>query len=150
MREMVLTGLLVCAALAVFAVTAWHVPRLADRPIVAITAITTRYAPEGARGVTATISVRASDPAMVHIYAWPPEQAHEVEAYLAAHDQTLGPWALGPIASTGILPPGEAPFLIEQLKAGKGGWLYAIAIEPLSQQYGARFGIARADLDFGR
>lgn len=149
MREIILTGLLACAALAVFAAAAWHVPRLADRPIVAITAITTRYAPEGARSVTATISIRASDPAMVHIYAWHPDQAREVETYLAAHDQTLGSWALGPITSTAILP-GEAPFLIEQPKAGKSGWLYAIAIEPLSQQHGARFGIARADLDFGR
>ena len=149
MREMVLTGLLACAALAVFAASVWHLPRVAERPIAAITAVSTRYAPEGARGVTATISIRASDPAMVHIYAWHPDQAHEVEAYLAAHDQTLGPWALGPIASTAILP-GEVPFLIEQPKAGKAGWLYAIAIEPLSQQHGGRFRIARADLDFGR
>lgn len=149
MREMVLAGMLACAALAVFVAAVWHVPRVADRPIAAITAITTRYAPEGARSVTAAISIRPSDSAMVHIYAWPPEQAHEVAAYLAAHDQTLGPWALGPIASVGILS-GASPFRIDEPKAGKGGWLYAIAIEPLSQQHGARFGIARADLDFGR
>lgn len=148
MREMVLTGLLVCAALAVFAVTAWHMPRLADRPIAAITAITARYAPNDARTVTATISVRASDPAMVRVYAWPPQSAHEVEAYLTAHDQTLGPWALGPIASS-VVTPG-AVRSIEIADAGHGGWLYAIAIEPLSEQHGARFGVDRADLDFGR
>lgn len=147
MREMVLTGLLACAALAVFAAAAWHVPRLADRPIAAITAITTRYAPEGARSVTATVNMRASDPAVVRIYTWPADVAGEAEAHLAAHEQLLGSWALRAVASMPVEPGASH---VSLAAPAFDGWLYAIAIEPLSQQHGGTFQFQRADLDFGR
>lgn len=96
--------------------------------------------------VEASLTLSASDPAMVRLYAWPSDQAGQVEAEISMNDGRLGRWALGPIVSLGVQSGADQP--IELRASARKGWLYAVAIEPVSMANGAAFSVRSAVIRF--
>lgn len=113
-------------------------------PIKEITAVA--HARATGHAVEASLTLSSSDPAMVRLYAWPSDQAGQVEAAIAQEEGRLGRWALGPIVSLGVQSGADQP--IELRTRASKGWLYAVAIEPLSVARGAEFSVRSAVIRF--
>ncbi|MBB3858870.1 hypothetical protein GGQ88_000110 [Novosphingobium hassiacum] len=120
----------------------------APMPISGVTSVAEAFTPSDANTLRVTVTVGSSDPAIVRLYGWTPEQANQVRAYAADNGGALGRWALGPIASKPIMagPPG----VVELAAPARAGWFYAAAIEPLSAQNGGTFDVPRVSMSFGR
>lgn len=120
----------------------------APTQISAVTSVAEAIAPSDAKMLRVTMTLRASDPAMVRVYGWTPEHADQVRAYLAQNGGALGRWAMGPIASKPVL---AGPQVVVELAApARAGWFYATAIEPLSAQSGGMFGVQHVSMNFGK
>lgn len=120
----------------------------APMPMSEITSVAEAFAPSDAKALRVTVTVGASDPAMVRVYGWTPEQADQVRAYMAQNNGALGRWAMGPIASKPIMAGPQG--VVELAATARAGWFYAAAIEPLSTQNGGTFGVPRVSMSFGR
>jgi hypothetical protein len=120
----------------------------APMPIGEITSIAEAFAPSDAKSLRVTVTVGASDPAMVRVYRWTPEQADQVRAYMAQNGGALGRWAMGPIASQPVMAGPQG--VVELAAQARAGWFYATAIEPLSAQNGGTFDVPHASMNFGK
>lgn len=114
----------------------------------AVTSVAEAFAPTDAKTLRVSMTVGASDPAIVRVYGWTPEQADQVRADMAANGGALGRWAMGPIASQPVV---AGPQRVVELAAPvQAGWLYAAAIEPLSAQNGGTFDVPHVSMTFGK
>lgn len=109
-----------------------------------ITAIGLAMADGQAAKITASAAIGASDPAVARLYGWPAEKAQAVAHDLAANDGRLGTWALAPLASANVIP--GATTRIDLKAQAHPRWLYALAIDPLSQRGGGRFVVSRINI----
>lgn len=113
-----------------------------------ITAVAEAMAPSDAKAMQVSVTVRASDPAMVRVYGWAPEQADQVRAYMASNNGALGRWAIGPVASQPIMAGPQGT--VELAAPTRAGWFYATAIEPLSALNGGTFDVRHVSIKFGK
>ena len=120
----------------------------APMPISEITSWAEAFAPDDAKTLRVTVTVGASDPAMVRVYGWTPEQVDQVRAYMAQNNGALGRWAMGPIASKLIMAGPQR--VVEMAAPVRAGWFYATAIEPLSAQSGGTFVVPHVSMNFGK
>lgn len=111
-----------------------------------ITSVIEAAAPANAKMLRATVTIGASDPAMVRVYGWTPDQAEHVRAQIASNSGALGLWAAGPIASQPVTTGPQRR--VELAAPARAGWLYATAIEPLSAQNGGTFDVPYVSMNF--
>lgn len=120
----------------------------ARMPISEITSVAEVIAPSDAKTVRLSMTLSASDPAMVRVYGWMPDQTDQVRAYMAQNGGALGRWATGPIASQPVLHGQQRE--VELSAPVRAGWLYAAVIEPLSTQNGGTFDVPHVSMKFAK